>query len=529
MRVWLVVLLLLPTVAAEFGPETETGYPIGEGGLSHDPAARFAPEALAALQARAAAEYPDVFHEPPLGPVNQVGPATLYPYYPIVVAEVQRLADLHPEIVRLHSTGKSELGLDLWMLEIANFAELREAESASSPSGSYRDAPRAASPVPLADREVVWIDGGTHSNEYSGVYFVLAVAQFLVESYGSDELATFVVDNRHTWIMPMVNVDGSHAMGRMNANLININRNYPVIWGGEGTDDLMNNPGPEPASEVETRINIEWFNKTRPDYYASVHCCGNLWLFPYGEDGYDPADYDMLNKTCEVALPSVGDDCGPIWSTIYPASGSSVDTAYEYTGASAWGFEMSGRSNLVGIWGEPLTFDEVFVQELESWGAIRHAFENVHLYGAWLEIVAIHADGGGLEVTLRNSGMGNLTGGHLRYVRGDGSMEFGSAQLPAIPVGGLAAVYVNGAQDEGDHQFVIDHPKRIWETTNWRSFDVPVMAREGADIESLDGAWQVPTNPEAAAAKSAVGSDIAGFPVVGALALVAVALLRRRV
>ena len=83
---------------------------------------------------------------------------------------------------------------------------------------------------------VVWVDGGHHSNEYSGVYFALAWAQYLVEDYGADPTATWIVENRHTWIMPMVNPDGSHAFGRLNAHGVNINRNYPVIWDGEGHD-----------------------------------------------------------------------------------------------------------------------------------------------------------------------------------------------------------------------------------------------------------------------------------------------------
>jgi hypothetical protein len=173
----------------------------------------------------------------------------------------------------------------------------------------------------LERREVVWIDGGHHSNEYSGVYFALAWAQFLVEEYGSDANATWIVENRHSWVMPMVNPDGSHAFGRLNAKGVNINRNYPVIWDGEGHDAVMNNRGPAPASEVETQINIEWFNLTRPDYAASIHCCGNLWLYPYGQEGIDPIDNPMFSQVCKEAFPTVPEACGPIWSTIYPASG----------------------------------------------------------------------------------------------------------------------------------------------------------------------------------------------------------------
>ncbi|MGB1586880.1 MAG: M14 family metallopeptidase, partial [Thermoplasmatota archaeon] len=334
------------------------------------------------------------------------------------------------------------------------------------------------------------------------------------------DFATWVVDNRHTWIMPMVNPDGSHIMGRMNAQGVNINRNYPVIWGGEGTDILLNNPGPSPGSEIETQINIEWFNITRPDYYASIHCCGNLWLFPYGEDGYDPADVDMMNDVCAQAFPQeIQDACGPIWSTIYPASGSSVDTAYEYTGAVSFGFEMSGRSNLAGPWGEPVTFAEVFDQERESWQGIRHAFEQVHRYGAYLDIENIEANGQGLDITLRNTGMGNSSAGSLRYI---GAATFGEVDLPVIPVNGTATVFVNGDAGGGENQIVLEYNKRIWHTSNVREAAVPVLAYDRVGTEFSNGTWLVPVNANADA--PADGLDVPTLPMgllVAGLALIA--------
>ncbi len=415
MRVVLIALLfMLPSVTAEFGPETETGWPIGEGGVSHDPVDAFAPEYLAMLQAEAG--------------INQVGPATLYPYYPIAVAEIQRLAEEYPNIVRLHED-ESTLGLTLFTLEIGNFHEEGTSDF-----------------VALVDRETVWIDGGTHSNEYSGVYFTLAVAQYLIESYGEDEFATWVLDNRHTYIMPMLNPDGSNAMGRLNANLVNINRNYPVLWGGDGTDMHLNNPGPSAASEIETQVSIEWFERVMPDYAASIHCCGNLWLAPYGEEGYDPIDLQVFETICDNVFADVRDDCGPIWSTIYPASGSNTDTCYEYTGGACFGFEMSGRSNLVGIWGEPITFQEVFEQERESWGAVQHAFENVHLYGAHLE-----ANLAGDVLQLTNTGYGNAT-------RVNVTLPGGSIQTFAhIPVGATVEVPLEDASGEA----TLSYAKRV--------------------------------------------------------------------
>ncbi len=377
----LVALLFLPLVTAEFGPESN-GYPVGADGFLHDPAERFLPEALTALQEQFANDYPQL---------NRVGPATAYPYYPILEAEIQRLALDHPDKVKIQygtSTGR----LAIYFLEIANFGDAGSADF-----------------VPIEEREVVMIDGGTHSNEYSGVYFVLALAQWLLDGSPEDEFAQWVLENRYTVITPLVNPDGSHAMGRLNAKAVNINRNFPVLWGGDGTDMLLNNPGPSAMSEIETQLIVDRVEHYQPDYHASIHCCGNLWLFPYGEDGYDPLDVDMMNHICDVAYPiDIRDSCGPIWSTIYPASGSTVDTVYEYTGAVAFGFEMSGRSNLAGPWGEPVTVAQVEAQEQESWDAVMHAFANVHLYGGYPVIEDVKAVADGVQVTIKNIGYGPL-------------------------------------------------------------------------------------------------------------------------
>ncbi|MFA5943642.1 MAG: M14 family zinc carboxypeptidase [Candidatus Thermoplasmatota archaeon] len=482
----LLLALVVPAASAEFGAYGADGWPIAVDGTSTNPFPGVHADAFTAALAQG-------------DPLNQVAGTTLYPYWPILTAEVQRLAADHPDRVKLVSIGQSTLGLDLWMLEIANFAD------ADTPGF-----------IPLKEREVVWVDGGTHSNEYSGVYFTLAWAQFLVEQYDSDPIATWIVDHRHTWIMPMVNPDGSNAMGRLNANLVNINRNYPVIWDGEGHDATLNNRGPSPASEVETRLNIEWFNLTQPDYMASVHCCGNLWLYPYGEEGVDPVDQAMLQKVCDDAFPEVRSACGPIWSTIYPASGSSVDTAYEYTGAVAFGYEMSGRG-AVGLWGQPLTSETVATQEIESWNGLLHAFLNVHLYGAYPVVQSVAADADGLLVTVRNEGYGNLTAGslHLDMPSGDRA----EIALPPLAAGQTTTVRIP-CKEDGSHQLTATYTKRIEDSSPQASRMVPVTIALQGQAAVADAGGFLAFRPTA----STLDVPALGPTLVVALAALAIAL-----
>lgn len=485
-------LAFVPSATAAWGEYGADGWPVNVDGASTNPVPG---TVLAAPWVTGVA--------PGAGPLNEVAGTTLYPYYPILTAEVQRLASDHPDLVRLHSAGKSTLGLDLWMLEIADHARIDAGEG-----------------IPLDQRETVWVDGGTHSNEYSGVYFVAHLASFLTDEYETNETAQWIVENRHTWIMPMVNPDGSNLFGRLNANAVNVNRNYPVDWGETDESFPMNNPGPHPESEVETRINIEWFNKTMPDYYASVHCCGNLWLYPYGVEGWDPADEDMLSQVCELAFPDVLDDCGPIWSTIYPASGSSVDTAYEYTGAVAFGYEMSGRG-AAALWGQPLTTDDVREQEYESWEGVMHAFLNVHKYGAYPEVVGAGQDGiGRVTLEVENTGLGNLTNGTVTTTFADGTVH--TVDLPFLASGESAHVRVADAVPEGIHDVRIDYQKRI-EAAPMGTQMLRLGVEDTADGRTIE---VLPADADALRGKGTLTvEENVPFPAVGLSVLALLALL----
>lgn len=486
------LLLTVPVASAEFGAYGADGWPIAVDGISTNPFPGVSAHDLDdALAAAAMGE-----------PLNQVQGTTVYPYWPILTAEVLRMAEDHPDRLRLHTAGKSTLGLDLYMLEIADFAAVD-----------------AGTGIPLEEREVVWIDGGHHSNEYSGVYFALAWAQFLIEAYDDNETAKWIVDNRHNWVMPMVNPDGSHAFGRLNAKGVNINRNYPVIWDGEGHDAVMNNRGPTPASEVETQVNIEWFNLTRPDYYASIHCCGNLWLYPYGQEGVDPVDQTMYSAVCDEVFAAVRTACGPIWSTIYPASGSSVDTAYEFAGIVAFGYEMSGRG-AVSLWGQPLTFDDVRTQEIESWHGVEHAALNVHRYGAYPVVSAVQGGEGGLVVTVRNEGLGPLVNATIELVSPGGASS--KAIVPSLEAGEEATLRLPG-EEEGLHELRLDYAKRLVPTSNrgLRTQSVLLAADPGASQQTADFFVERPTPEDPAQAPSLA-------PVMVLALLAALAIGRRR-
>jgi hypothetical protein len=54
----------------------------------------------------------------------------------------------------------------------------------------------------------MWIDGGTHGNEYTGTEVTLYIIDKLVSGYGTDDAITKLIDDNVFYICPIVNPDG---------------------------------------------------------------------------------------------------------------------------------------------------------------------------------------------------------------------------------------------------------------------------------------------------------------------------------
>ncbi|HVL87416.1 MAG TPA: M14 family zinc carboxypeptidase [Candidatus Thermoplasmatota archaeon] len=300
----------------------------------------------------------------PLAPESEpIGPVWPYHTWETLTLRLQELVAAHPDIARLHSAGKSVLGFDLWVVEIADFLN--------------------ADKRPLEGREVVWLDGGTHANEQLGMMLAYLWVEHLLTQYGSDPTATWIVENRHTYILPMVNPDGNHMDSRWNAHGVNINRNYPVGWGQVNERVVGNYPGPYAMSEPETRAVVDWLHKVKPDYFNSFHTGVDMMLYPVGYAEIPAKDDAIFARICQELGETDPSFCGPVYSTIYPASGIAVDTAYFDVGAVAWTYEVSREA--FAYW----SLEDPRIRMDRYWRGVEHAFLNVHKYGAHLSLVGL--------------------------------------------------------------------------------------------------------------------------------------------
>jgi hypothetical protein len=432
-------------------------------------------------------------------------PVHEYHTWETLTVDLQQLVSNNPGIARLHSAGESVMGLDLWYVEIANF--------------------RDENKTPLDQRETIYLDGGTHANEQLGTELAYEWAEFLIEGYGENETATWIVDNRQTVILPLVNPDGNHQDSRWNANTVNINRNFPFGWAGVDENPVFNDPGPYPASEPETQAVIDVIDKYEPDYVNSFHTGIELMLYPWGFEERKPADDRMFNETCEAIGEDDPDFCGAVYDTIYPASGITIDYAYEHHGSAAWTYEVSNEQGLYASTEDPRERMQRY------WDGVEHAFLNVEKYGAHPILDGVRVDGEQVELTIENTGYGELDWADLTLqVPGAEDVELEIGDLAPNATTTLTATVPAEAAEDDRLSVDIHYPERKQaQPMETRQVDLPVEVADG-ELEASPLTEAAPDEAtdsldEPLDVASADEADDGLTPVPGPGALLATALL----
>ena len=133
-----------------------------------------------------------------------------YHSYATLTLDVNAWADEHPEIVNLLVVGNTELGRNLWMLQISDWSQ------ETMPDGTPKD--------------VVYIDGGHHGNEHLGTELAFLTAEFYIEGWADGEQSVIdVLSTTELHILIMLNADGNDYDTRWNVNQVDLNRNYDCL------------------------------------------------------------------------------------------------------------------------------------------------------------------------------------------------------------------------------------------------------------------------------------------------------------
>jgi len=172
--------------------------------------------------------------------------------------------------------------------------------------------------------------GAIHAREYTTAPLLVRFAEYLVDNYGTDADATWILDYHEVHLMFYTNPDGRKkaeggASWRKNTNQnycgatssnrgADLNRNFNYQWGccggssGSPCNEIYR--GPSPASEPETQAVQNYLRYIFPDQrgpnpndpapndatgvYLDIHSYGQLVLWPWGYTSSKPPNGTQL-------------------------------------------------------------------------------------------------------------------------------------------------------------------------------------------------------------------------------------------
>ena len=330
-----------------------------------------------------------------------------YHSYATLTLDVNAWADDYPEIVNLLVVGQTELGRNLWMLQISDWSQ------ETKPDGSAK--------------EVVYIDGGHHGNEHLGTELAFLVAEYYIEGWGDGEQEVLdVLATTELHILIMLNADGNDFDTRWNVNQVDLNRNYDHYWNTCPTTQ----PGSSAFSESETLANSIYMNEVVPhaDLYITMHTGVWIMLYPWGKWPEQPSDWEMYHHIRDEVNSNISDI--PIRNAnqgLYPNCGTSRDYGYGVMGYPTFTFETDDEQFLLG------SIEAVSDRLGEELDVMNYLIENVWYWRARLVVDSLAIDGSRVELSVSNLGRASTANATLVYIDEDGTEFVPSISLEKEP------------------------------------------------------------------------------------------------
>ncbi|KAK5995388.1 Metallocarboxypeptidase A-like protein [Cladobotryum mycophilum] len=245
--------------------------------------------------------------------------------------------------------------------------------------------------------------GTVHAREWIGTKVVEYFAYTLLNGYGSDTKITGYLDKFDFIFFPFVNPDGfiytqtTDRMWRKNRQTTSgssclghdINRNWPYKWdvkGGASTNPCAEDfKGAAAGDAPETKALAAFLQKTKAaqgvKIYIDYHSYSQLFMTPYGYScSALPANNNEYQKLANGAVAAikavhgVSFQAGPICSTIYPATGSSVDYTADVVKAD---YVFTSELRDTGRYGFVLPANQIVPSGEEAFAGVKYLLENV--------------------------------------------------------------------------------------------------------------------------------------------------------
>ncbi|HOD53090.1 MAG TPA: M14 family zinc carboxypeptidase [Candidatus Cloacimonadota bacterium] len=203
----------------------------------------------------------------------------------------------------------------------------------------------------------VLITGMHHAREPMSIVAPLYYTQWLLENYNTNELATYLVNEREIWIVPILNIDGylynqqiapqggdmwrknkrdNNNNGVFNSNFdgVDINRNYGFEWGydNEGSSpepSAETYRGPSAFSELESQAIRDFCIDNNFRTALNFHTFGDLFIYSGHANGDNFPDIELFREYGDDSTKDNGYTYGNDVETVnYSTNGGSDNWMY---------------------------------------------------------------------------------------------------------------------------------------------------------------------------------------------------------
>ena len=377
-----------------------------------------------------------------------------YHSYLTLTTDVQAWAVDYPEIVVLTVAGQTELGRNLWVLQISDWTQNVK------PDG--------------AQKEIVYIDGGHHGNEHLGTELAFLTAEYYIEGWAAgDQEVIDVLTTTELHILIMLNADGNDIDTRWNINQVDLNRNYDHYW----NTCPVTQPGSAAFSESETLANSMYMNTVpEADLYVTMHTGVWIMLYPWGKWPEQPSDWELFHFIRDDVHANISDI--PIQNAnqgLYPNCGTSRDYGYGVMGFPTFTFETDDEQWALGTV-EPLS--SRLGEELD---VMRYLITNIWYWRARLSVTSFEYSGDSIELKVDNLGRASTSNATVQYID-DGEVVW-TSELFSVNATNSSHVHLDTTNlsltDYG--HFELYYQKRVIDASIWVNESIPEQVIEISD------------------------------------------------
>lgn len=204
------------------------------------------------------------------------------------------------------------------------------------------------------DDPTILLTATMHAREWLAATTATCLADTLARNYGTDANVTAMLDAVNIIVLPVLNPDGYvyawdveryWRKNRRDGIGVDLNRNFPLAWGGPGSSDVPeeeNYHGTAALSEPEATALADLMIAL-PTLVAHLdyHTFGELLLYPWSYTGAPPSDVALLQSLAQDqvdAMEAVGGEnyAALQGAELYVAAGVVDDWAYDELGLMAF-------------------------------------------------------------------------------------------------------------------------------------------------------------------------------------------------